>query len=64
MESQRACLFRVELLPPLLVALHEEDGGGLGLREVYEGVAQVALVLVVDGQVEEVVLAAVKTVKN
>jgi len=45
------------------VALHEEDGGGLGLREVHEGVAQVALVLVVDGQVEEIVLAAASVEK-
>lgn len=51
-----ARLLRVELLPALLVELFVALGGQLGVQEVYEAVPKVALVLVVYGQVEEIIL--------
>ena len=47
---------------PLAVEFLEEGYDGLGVNEIDEGVADVALVLEVDGQVEEVVFPLVRGV--
>lgn len=55
-------LLGVEVLPALRVELAEERHDAAVVDEVDEGVADVALVLEVDRQVEEVVGAAVRGV--
>lgn len=49
-----AYLLTVELVPPLIVEASHKWRNVLGLEHIDEGVAHVALVLEVDGQVEEV----------
>ena len=51
-------LARIEVRPLTIVERVVEVGRGPAAGEVYEGVTQVAPVLEVDGQVEEVVLCA------
>lgn len=53
-------LFRVEMLPPLVVEPPEESKHGLGRLEVDEGIAYVALVLEVYWQIKEIVFLEVR----
>jgi len=59
-----AHLFRIEVLPTFVVKFFVEAGGIGAIPKIDESVAQVAAVLEIDRQVEEVVAAAVALVQH